>query len=371
MRIAVVTESFLPTMNGVSNSVLRAVRHLETRGHEVLVVAPGPGGHTVGVTPVMRTRSHTLPMYADFPVGLSVRRLLARLSRFDPDVVHLASPIALGAVGLAAARSVECPTVAVYQTDVPAFARSYGFGWTASTLWRWLRLLHNRADLTLAPSTAAVGDLAAHGILRVAVWGRGVDLELFDPSRRSEALRSRWTSDRQLVVGYVGRLAPEKRLDLLAPVAAMAGVRLVIVGDGPDRSRLQRLLPGAVFTGFLGGSRLAAAFASFDTFVHTGTAETFCQTVQEALASGVPAIVPAAGGPLDLITSGHNGAHYRPGDGEDLRRSVGQLIVDPQRLRRWRGNARPSVEGRTWSAVGDELVAHYRAVVARSRNRAA
>ncbi|MFD7654186.1 glycosyltransferase family 4 protein [Actinosynnema sp. NPDC059797] len=367
MRVAIITESFLPQVNGVTNSVLRVLEHLTARGHRALVVAPGAGADHHSGTPVVRVPAVDLPRFSSLPVGVPTRRVLTALHDFRPDVVHLASPFVMGARGLSAARRLGVPTVAVYQTDVAGFAADYGLGLTARAAWRWTRRLHAQADRTLAPSSWAVEALEGHGVPRVHRWGRGVDVELFHPARRDDALRAELAPDGELLVGYVGRLSPEKRVERLAALRDLPGVRLVVVGDGPEEERLRRDLPGAAFLGFRGGTDLAAAYASLDVFVHTGPHETFCQAVQEALASGVPVVAPNAGGPRDLV---------RPDTGylfdtdDDLRRAVEELR-DPLRRRRYGQAARRWVRGRTWAAVCDELLDHYAAVLGVPERRAA
>lgn len=201
--------------------------------------------------------------------------------RFAPDVVHLTSPIALGAAGGWAARRLGVPTVAVFQTDVISFSRQYPVR-ADVPLARWIGRIHSRADRTLVPSRASWDQLAGLGVADLHLWRRGVHLDLFDPARRSPGLRAQWAPGGEVLVGYVVRLGAEKQVHRLAELGDLPGVRLVVVGDGPIRVELERRLPGAVFTGILGGTELAAAFASLDVFVHTGEAETFCQTVQEA-----------------------------------------------------------------------------------------
>ncbi|MFC9360201.1 glycosyltransferase family 4 protein [Rhodococcus sp. NPDC057014] len=369
MRVAIVAESFLPNMNGVTNSVLRVLDHLQRTGHQAMVVAPDTVGSQAPAptehdgVPVHRVPAVMVPKVSSLPVGLPQPGLTAALRSFDPDVVHLASPFLLGAGGLGAAHRLDVPTVAVYQTDVAGFAESYGLGITSRAAWAWTRRIHRGCTRTLAPSTSAVEALAEQRIPRVHRWARGVETTRFAPSRRSTGLRDSWLggSDR-LVVGFVGRLAPEKHVERLAALAGDQRVRLVIVGDGPERSRLQRLMPAAVFTGQLGGAELAEAYASLDVFVHPGEHETFCQAVQEALSSGVPVIGPDAGGPRDLVAHCRNG-YLLPVD------RFGELLpsaVDALRDRRMRARfgeaARQSVLHRTWPAICDELLGHYAAV---------
>jgi phosphatidylinositol alpha 1,6-mannosyltransferase len=366
MRIAIVTESFFPQVNGVTNTVRHTVDRLLETGHEALVIAPGPGLSSYRTSAVVRVRSMGLPGYRSFSLGLPDAAVERALADFRPDVVHLASPIALGAVGLRAARRLGVPTVAVYQTDVGRFARQYGVPGEAVVA-RWVGRIHRRATRTLVPSRSSYADLAALGVTDLHVWGRGVSLDLFGPENRSEELHRHWTrrDPDALVVGYVGRLAPEKQVRRLAEVACVPGTRLVVVGDGPSRSWLERRLPAAKFTGLLRGQDLARAFASLDVFVHTGESETFCQTVQEAQASGVPVVAPAAGGPLDLVEPGRTGLLYDPTEKSSLRRAVASLVGDPLLRQTLADQALERVRDRSWAAVVDELVdVHYTGVLA-------
>lgn len=361
VRVALLAESFLPHMNGVTGSVLHVLRHLAAQGHETLVIAPRAGEFTADLHGARTEllRSVPLPSYPDVRVVFArAARLAAILREFRPDVVHLASPFVLGWQGLAAADALRVPAVAVYQTDVIAYAEKYGMPQASALVGRHVSRLHRRATLTLAPSTASLQQLEGLGIDRLRRWGRGVDTERFGPERRSDAWRAR-VAPGQTVVGYVGRLAPEKQVADLAALAGIEGTRLVVVGDGPARPGLEAALPEAVFTGHLSGSALAEALASFDVFVHPGESETFGQAIQEALASGVPVVATGTGGPLDLVRSSVDGWLYRPGDLRDLRARVADLAGDAGKRRAFGAAARESVRDRTWDAVCRRLVEHY------------
>lgn len=373
MRVALIAESFLPNVNGVSNSVLRILEHLRRNGHEALVIAPdNPNGQPPadrlhdGVR-VHRVPSRMLPAVTSLPLGVPKLDMLRVLRGFAPHVVHLASPAVLGYGGLIAARRLGVPTVAVYQTDLAGFAGSYGVPFATPMIWKWLRHLHSLADRTLAPSTSAIESLRAQHIPRVHYWARGVDVAGFAPSARSAALREQWSPTGRPIIGFVGRLAPEKHVDRLAAVARRSDVQVVVVGDGVERARLQTLLPTAVFTGELGGGQLAAAYASMDVFVHPGEHETFCQAVQEALASGVPVVAPDAGGPRDLVKPFRTGLLLPVQDFESgLSRSVDHLLAQRGR---YSTAARRSVTDRSWPRICDQLLEHYDAVRAPSRRR--
>lgn len=360
------TESFLPQVNGVSNSVCRVLEQLQARGHQALVVAPGPapdGPDSHAGSPVVRVPGFALPFYRSFVCGVPNRRVTSALREFGPDVVHLASPLTLGLSGMAAARRLDVPAVAVFQTDIAGFARAYGFRGTDRIIWSWLRYIHRRAARTLAPSTPVLAELERRGIPRLALWGRGVDRSRFHPVHRSPELRARLAPRGEALVGFVGRLAAEKRPQLLTRLIGVPGARLVVVGDGPEEERLRRRMPDAVFTGFRTGTELSELVASLDVFVHTGADDTFCQAIQEALAAGVPVVAPAAGGPLDLVRPGSNGLLYAPDDGSELRASVAAIVADPVMRRRMSAQALASVHGRGWDAICDQLIGHYEDVI--------
>jgi phosphatidylinositol alpha 1,6-mannosyltransferase len=370
VRVAVVTESFLPHVDGVTNTVCRVLEHLRAEGHQALVVAPSPGARAsadapriYADAPVLWAPSAPLPGYPQFRFATPWPSLTPTLRAFAPDIVHLAAPAGLGAQAAYAAHRMGVPSVAVYQTDIAGFARRYGLAALDRGIWRWLATVHRLAARTLAPSWDAVDALVGAGVQRVARWRRGVDLERFNPGHRDEQLRTRLAPGGEVLVGYVGRLAREKGVELLGAVSDLPGTRLVIVGDGPERARLERHLPGAAFLGFQGGQELSSALASLDVFVHTGQYETFCQAAQEAKASGVPVIGPAAGGLLDVVEHGRTGLHYRPGDPAALRAEVSRLVTDlPGRVAMGVA-ARDSVADCGWRAIGDELLGHYRDVL--------
>ncbi|WP_055175496.1 glycosyltransferase family 4 protein [Corynebacterium lowii] len=373
MRIGIVSESFLPNVNGVVNSVLRVLEYAKAHGHEAFVIAPGARDFQEEIPdylgfPIHRVPTVMVPLIDSLPVGVPGPSVAATLREYQPDVVHLASPFVLGAAGAFAARQLKIPAVAVYQTDVAGFSTRYHLGPLAAASWEWTRTFHNACQRTLAPSSPVIEELRSHGIKNVYRWGRGVDAERFHPAKRSEVLRRQWDpTGAKKIVGFVGRLAAEKGVRRLESLAHNPALQLVIVGDGPERPELERKLPNAVFMGQLGGEDLARAYASLDLFVHPGEFETFCQAVQEAQASGVPTIGPRAGGPIDLITEGHNGVLLNvPTFSHELPAAV-RWVLDPVRYDKLRTNARQDVENRTWEAQCEKLMTHYREVIEEHR----
>jgi phosphatidylinositol alpha 1,6-mannosyltransferase len=378
MRVAIITESFPPDVNGVSHCVVRVAELLAAGGHQPIVIAPKPprakapprGGKDPAPFPypVVRVPAVPLPGYPSFRLGLPSRRMRHALVRHQVEVVHLASPVVLGAYGATVARRLGLPTVAVFQTDLPSYAHAYRLGRPGEAFaWRWLRRIHNRTARTLAPSTVTATGLLGRGVRDVWLWGRGVDTARFDPARRSTEIRAELAPGGELLAGYVGRLAPEKHVELLARITALAGVRLIIVGAGPVEAALRQQLPGAVFLGERRGDELAAIYASLDVFVHSGPYETFGQTLQEAAASGLPVVAPAAGGPLDLVDDGVTGFLVPPGDAAAFAAAVARLAADPAARAAFGAAGRRKVLSRSWPALTEELIGHYAAVLGRKR----
>jgi phosphatidylinositol alpha 1,6-mannosyltransferase len=360
-----IAESFLPQINGVANTVCHVTDRLLARGHQLLIIAAGPGPDSYHGVRVIRARSFGIPGYKEFPVGLPDPAIERAMAEYAPDLVHLAAPFVLGAYGLRSARRLSLPTVAVFQTDVAAFARHYPWAVRADRgVWAWVRRVHSRADRTLAPSSSAVAQLVQAGVPRVHHWGRGVNLDLFDPAHRDEQWRREISPDGRPIVGYVGRLAAEKQVRRLTELSGL-DCRLVVVGDGPDRLALENSLPNATFLGMRRGADLATVFAGLDVFVHTGEHETFCQTIQEAQASGVATVGPASGGPLDLIRPGETGLLFDPRRTGSLRESVAQMLADPRGRVAMAAAGRRRVQHRTWPAVVDDLVDRHYAEVLR------
>lgn len=380
MRVAIVAESFLPNVNGVTNSVLRVLEHLRREGHEALVIAPGARDHQEEISqyegfPIVRVPTVEMPMINSLPIGVPMPVVRKELQRFRPDVVHLASPFVLGAAGAFAAKSLNIPCVAIFQTDIAGFAKNYKLKALIHATWQWSRAFHNVCAMTLAPSSLTIAELESHGIQNVKHWGRGVDTERFHPSKRSEKLREEWLREgekkrRELgiasqvpvverrVVGYVGRLAAEKSVERLAALNDRDDIQLVVVGDGPDVGMLREALPTAVFTGGMYGEDLPQAYASLDIFVHTGQFETFCQAIQEAHASGVPAIAPAAGGPVDLIAPGVNGYLLEVDTFQrDLPGAIDSVLSTG--LATMRAHSLMTVQGKSWEGLCQQLLGYY------------
>jgi len=370
LRVAIVSESFLPTVNGVTNSVRKVLDYLSEHGHEAIVICPSAGapktyaGFAVHSVPALA--------YRQFPVGLPNPQVHTLISDFRPDVVHAAAPFLLGAQAIASANRLGIATVAIFQTDVAGYARRNHLGPATKLAWRIVRWIHDGAQLTLVPSSASMADLRNVGLTRLERWGRGVDLTMYHPRKKLSPavtkLRKRLAPGGEVVVGYVGRIAPEKQVERLRALRGLTGVRVAIVGDGPATASVRRELAGIPVTwlGKLGGEELATAYAAFDIFVHTGTEETFGQTLQEAHASGVPVVAPRSGGPIDLVDHGRNGYLFAADNESQLRAFVEALAIDPDLRARMGEAGRRTVLGKSWDGVCAQLLGYYEATIAGS-----
>lgn len=363
LRVAVVTESFLPSLNGVTNSVVRVLESLKASGHQAIVLAPTSNSDEfLGFKVIQISRFYI----KQFAVALPHLRLEKILRDFNPDVVHVAAPFAFGRQAISVAHRMGVPAIAIYQTDIAGYAQRYGVPGLRPFIDRMIGAIHRRATVNLAPTNEGADYLRTMGAKGVAVWGRGVDLESYHPQKRelvgNSGYRKELGTHDHVIVGFVGRLAAEKQVDRLAELFGIPNVSFLIVGDGPERKNLEKLFryQKVKFTGKLVGPELANAYASMDIFVHCGTEETFGQTIQEAQASGLPVVAPARGGPRFLIQSGRNGFLVNPDDDNAYRNIVLELIEKPELREEIGWNARNAVADKSWSANNAQLFEHYR-----------
>ncbi|HEU0257041.1 MAG TPA: glycosyltransferase family 1 protein [Microbacteriaceae bacterium] len=380
MRIAFVTETWQPSVNGVVTRLAAHIDWLTAAGHQVLVIAPRIDGSGAGpqarpgVT-VLRIPSFRTWVYGGQPWGWPllgrVRRMLAA---FHPDVVHVVGPFVLGIAGVIAARRLRLPLVASFHTDIAAYAGSYRLGWSRPIIWRILRALHNAAAVNLVTSEHSATLLREHGIRGVRLWRRGVDVARF------AAAAARHTAARppgEPVAGpadegslptalYVGRIADEKHLTALLPLARSGRVRLMLVGDGPDRGRLERLFAGTgtVFTGTLTGPALVEAYAAADAFVFPSVTETLGLVLIEALASGLPIVAVRSPASEELVGRLRTARLVEAARPQDFWPALAELLAvhEPAEEARY---AQAQAAGWGWPAAAEQVFACYAGLVAR------
>jgi glycosyltransferase involved in cell wall biosynthesis len=355
MRIAIISEVFLPKIDGVVNRTLNLIRHLIRYGDEVTVVCPEAQGCTLCPVPVVGIPSFSFRPYPEYRIGLPDRRVAETIKQFAPDVIHYINPFAFGfrCHDVLRRARVQTPSVFSFHTLYGEFVKKYKSLKVLSTLLWWLmREYHNRADVNLTVSSVMQEDLLQRGFRRVELWPPAVDTELFHPNRKNPVMRallSKGQPDRPLLL-TVSRLAPEKNVGFLADVIAQfPNARLAVVGDGPQRAELEQRFNGsACFVGYLKGEDLASAYASADAFVYASETETMGNVVMEAMAAGCPVVVPNAGGIPSLLTHGETGFLFKPGDLKEAVRLTRTLLTDQGLHSRIVQAARREVEGRGW-----------------------
>lgn len=370
-RVALLTESFLPKVDGVSKTSYLTVKYLQETGRDVLVFGPDTSVPAIGNSEVVALPSLAIPTATETRMALPLPLIAKRLEEFQPDLIHLASPALMTVSGMAVGRDMNIPVVANYQTDLPGYAVHYGFPFLEQPVRTWLRYLHNGCHINLTPSQTVANDLRDHGFRRLRVWGRGVNGERFHPQHRSPEMRERLLAGRDpdsLLAVYVGRLANEKQIDLLRNVADVPGIALTIIGDGHMREELETLFQGTGthFTGYLFKDELASAFASADAFFFPGSNETFGQVVQEAMASGLPAVVTNRGSVGDLVQEGKTGFIVEH-NADAFAAAAHYLVQHPEQRREMAQAARAFAETRPWWAIMAKLEDYYREAIAINR----
>lgn len=376
LRLAVVTETYPPEVNGVAVTVARLIEGLLLRGHEIDLVRPrqalrGPQGTAVEGLQELLMRGMPIPRYPQLRMGLPAKAaLVSQWQRRRPDLVHVATEGPLGWSAVQAARKLRLPVSADFRTNFHAYSRHYGLGWLNKTILTYLRKFHNRADLTLVPTETLRKELAAMGFERLSVVGRGVDTQRFDPALRSPLVRARWgVAVDDPVVLYVGRLAAEKNLDLLirayqAMKQRRKSLRLVVIGEGPMADDLATQCPDALLLGVQGGLELAQSYASADIFLFPSRTETYGNVTAEALASGLAVVAFDYAAARELIINGHNGWTSGLQDEEGFVRRACEVLEAWHPGHPMRMNARRTMLSRDWSGIVEQMEERWRTLTA-------
>ncbi|MEM6927652.1 MAG: glycosyltransferase [Myxococcota bacterium] len=374
LRIVIVTEVFLPKIDGITNRLAHTIRALHRAGHEVLVIAPDVSVSAFDGARVVGIGSLPFPPYPGVRMCWPSPHIYTSIRDFRPDVVHLVGPTCLGGFAVAAARLLGVPSVASFHTHMARYMVAYGYGWLIWLYWPLMRAFHNSAVLNLCPTRETRAELIARRFRDVGFWQGGVDTRLFHPRHATWAMRERLSGgvpEAPLAV-YVGRVGFEKGLEAFEPLLdAIGGLRIAIVGDGPARAALERRYRGrpVVFTGFLDGPELAASYASADLFLQPSTTETLGFVTLEALASGLPVVGMAAGGTIEIVQDGVCGRLVPPGDPARFVAAVCELVDDAVERARFAANARRFAERFDWDAETARLVAAYREGITRAHDR--
>lgn len=363
MRIAIVTETFLPSTDGVVTRITKAVSYFRKQGHDVLVVCPDLGVTEFEGAKVIGLKAITLPFYKSRPWTLPTRDVKYILEDYDPDIVHVVNPIALGASGVRYAKKLGYPLICSFHTNMPKYLSYYNMELATPLAWKYVRDLHNQAELNMVTSQAMYDELTAQDIHNIHVLPRGVDVEMLRPDYRNEETRSFLTDghpDRKLLI-FVGRLAHEKDVHKLKPLMEKRqDIQLAIIGDGPVKEDLEKVFAGTntKFTGFLHGEDLAKAYASADAFVFPSVSETLGLVILEGMASGLPVLAVKSAPTMEQIDHGVNGLLYDDEDMKSLEEAIA-LLDDANFVTKLRQEARREAEKYSWSEASKAMYECY------------
>lgn len=367
MRIALISETFLPKVDGVVTRLIQTLPALQRLGHEVLVVAPPRAPERYAGARVVTAAGLPFPWYPEHTVALPRPGLPSILERFRPDVVQVVNPVLFGSWGALWAKRSGLPLVASFHTD-PKVVRRLGLGALQRPLEVLDREVHNLAEVTLCTSPQMVALARGLGLRRVRLWPKAVDSVTFDPNKADTDMRARLSAgrpERPLVV-YAGRVSFEKRVDVFADVVRrLPDVGFAVVGDGPATAWLRRELEGTqtVFTGFLSGDALARAYASADVFAFPSDSETLGFAALEAMAAGVAVVAARAGGVPHIVTHERNGLLVAPGDAPAFAEAVRRLLDDEELRKGLAAAGRREAERWSWDAATRTLVDYYREAI--------
>jgi glycosyltransferase involved in cell wall biosynthesis len=375
LRIALVTETYPPEVNGVATTVARVVEGLHARHHELQLIRPRQAAEEASENGSPRfheilMRGLPIPRYPNLRMGLPATRALKdHWMAHRPDLVHIATEGPLGWSALQAALRLKLPVSSDFRTNFHAYSKHYGIGWLHKPIMAYLRKFHNLAQCTMVPTDELRRSLAEYGFRNLSVVARGVDTKLFTPHRRSEALRRQWGADGETpVVVHVGRLAPEKNLTLLlAAFEAMRALnraaKLVLVGDGPARKWVETRCPDAIFVGMRAGEDLAAHYASGDLFFFPSLTETYGNVTAEAMASGLAVLAFDYAAAAQLITSRDNGVVAPIEDPEQFVECARMLANDLPRVRVMGACARETTSALGWDTILEQIESTFLATI--------
>ncbi|WP_052255561.1 glycosyltransferase family 1 protein [Salinicoccus sp. YB14-2] len=365
MKIAIVTETFLPSTDGIVTRLKKAIEYFLREGHEVLVIAPDlgvteyKGAKVIGVKPI------TFPFYRYRKWGFPSRKVYHELKKFEPDVVHAVNPVLLATSAVTAAQKLDIPLVSSYHTHLPKYLDFYKIYKPAKPLlWWYIRKQHKNSDINLVTSQTIKEELGSEGIERLSVIPRGVDVDNRHPKFKDAAMRDRLTNGEpanKLLV-FIGRLAVEKEIHKLIPMLEKrSDISLAIIGDGPSRSDLEKVFEGTktVFTGFLHGEELSRAYASSDAFIFPSISETLGLVILEGMASGLPIIAAKSGPTMEQVSHEVNGMLYENEDLDSLLDAV-EVIDDEEKFNNIKEEARKEALKFSWDNASKRLLDYYK-----------
>ncbi|MEY8002023.1 glycosyltransferase family 4 protein [Clostridium sp. Mt-5] len=378
MKIAIVTETFLPSTDGIVTRLINAIRYMKQQGHEILVISPDLGEVNYSDAKIVGIKSVNLPFYKSKGFSLPSANVKKILENFRPDVVHAVNPLLLAASGVKYARKLGIPLIASYHTYIPKYLKYYNFhgpikSLAQSVLWAYTVHQHKQAVMNLCTSNSIKEELEAHNISNLHVLRRGVDTANRDPKFYDANMRNyllHGNNCKYLLI-FVGRLAAEKEIHKIKPLLeARDDIALAIIGDGPERENLEKEFQGThtLFTGFLHGEKLSKAYASADAFIFPSITETLGLVILEAMASGLPVIAAESGPTMEQVKHKENGLMFQNENLESMKNAI-KLLNDKELLQTMKKNARREAEQFSWDKASKELLDfYYKAVYIHNSN---
>ncbi|WP_449539034.1 glycosyltransferase family 4 protein [Ferdinandcohnia sp. Marseille-Q9671] len=371
MKIAIFTDTYYPEVNGVARTLKRYTDYLREHNYSVKVFAPMPeSGEYVSMN-IHRFKSLSFFLYPEcriaFPNMLHIR---AELERFAPDIIHVATPFNIGLCGNYYAKKLNIPLVGSYHTDFDYYLQFYDLQFLSTILWSYMKWFHKPFQKLFVPSLQTKMQVEEKGFANVEIWPRGVDCELFHPYYRKNDVWEKYQISKKYLLTYVGRLAPEKNVDLLIEMAHSLPsvwkekIQWLIVGDGPLRGKMEEEAPTNMkFTGFLKGNELAELYAASDVFVFPSPSETFGNVMLEAMASGTPVIGANAGGVRNVVQEGVTGILCEPGNGMEMNKAILRLLENEGIRNRMGMEGRRYALTQKWDVIFEKLLQSYSTVL--------
>jgi phosphatidylinositol alpha 1,6-mannosyltransferase len=369
MKVAIYTGTFVKDQDGVSRTLYHLVDEMLSQGMEVSVWSPAITEVKKKGLSVYKTASIPFPLYKDYKISVSFRKMKRQLQDFSPDIIHISTPDYLGFKVMRYGLRKKIPVVAIYHTDFPSYLSYYHISILSKPIWIYLRYFYGECTSVYTPTEEIQRRLKDRGIKNVGIWGRGVDTSTFNPSKRSKETRKDWKANEKLVFLYVGRFVWYKDLDVIVGVHKMLEdtcpekVRCVFVGSGPIEKCLKESMPSAVFTGYLKGDELAKVYASSDVFLFPSTTETFGNVVQEAISSGLPAIVSNVGGCQEIVKKSGAGVVCQAKNVDEFFKACVDLSQNNERRSELSRKGLYYSQNNSWTRVNSHLVDQYRSLV--------
>lgn len=372
MRIAIFTDTFTPQVNGVAKTFQRYTEYLEKNSIPFKIFVPETSkDDDLFSNQIHRFTSLPFFLYPECRIALpNLVHIKKQLQEFKPDIIHIATPFNIGWAGSYYGKKLNIPVVGSYHTHFDQYLKYYDLQFLSKWLWKYMRWFHRPFLKTFTPSEETKQQVIQHGIQNVHIWSRGVDCEKFHPNIDKNEVREKYKIKEKYVLSYVGRLAPEKDLDILVniskslPEHISKQIRWLVIGEGPMKSELENQAPdNMTFTGYQKGNSLSKLYASSDLFIFPSTTETFGNVVLEALACGTPAIGANAGGVKEIIKHNKTGFLCKPRGTDDFVTNITNLLQDPVKLKDMSYEARKEALSRSWNAIFEDLLFHYEEVI--------